>query len=77
MTQFDLVQDTFDSGVPILVMKNGLWGLIDKDKNILIEPKYDYSEPFLYGFTMVKKNCNCSVGTKLWHNRRRWRGAFL
>lgn len=56
MKQFDFVQDAFDSGNPIIVMKDGLWGIIDKDRNVLIEPKYDYIERFINGFAAVKKN---------------------
>ena len=56
MNQFDFVQDAVDSSNPILVMKNGLWGLIDTHENILIEPKYDCIERFINGFAIVKKN---------------------
>lgn len=56
MNQYDFVQDAFDSGDPIMVMKHGFWGLIDADKKVLAEPKYGFINVFKYGFAAVKKN---------------------
>ena len=38
------------------VKKDGKWGFIDKNGKVVIEPQYDFAEPFSEGLGKVKKD---------------------
>lgn len=46
----------FKTSEPTAVMLDGVWGFIDKEGNVVVDPQYEEARPFSEGFAPVKIN---------------------